>query len=106
MDWHIACFVSGGSRALGLRHQRTAPFLAKCKDTPEEGIRGRLMFVKPRGLVSARCYLDGHDSCIAELCDCDCHVAKVEFRGENAEAATQTAYSGRCGQVIPLDVGT
>lgn len=64
------------------------------------------MFVKPRGLVSARCYLDGHDSCIAELCDCDCHVAKVEFRGENAEAATQTAYSGRCGQVIPLHVGT
>jgi hypothetical protein len=33
-------------------------------------------------------------------------VAKVEFRGENAEAATQTAYSSRCGQVIPFDVGT
>jgi hypothetical protein len=37
------------------------------------------MFAKPRGLVSARCHVGGHDSCIAERCDCDCHIAGLEF---------------------------
>jgi hypothetical protein len=33
------------------------------------------MFCKPIALVSARCHLGQHDLCVAERCDCDCHLS-------------------------------
>jgi hypothetical protein len=33
------------------------------------------MSCKPIALVSARCHLGQHDSCVAERCDCDCHTS-------------------------------
>lgn len=32
------------------------------------------MFAAPVALVSARCYVGHHHLCVAERCDCDCHV--------------------------------
>ena len=33
------------------------------------------MFVRSVALISARCCLGGHKSCIAEDCECHCHSA-------------------------------
>jgi hypothetical protein len=33
------------------------------------------MFIRPAAVISARCCLADHSSCIAESCDCYCHSA-------------------------------
>jgi hypothetical protein len=59
------------------------------------------MLIRPAALISARCCLAGHSSCIAESCDCYCYsaLASVTNRWE-WETRSRPSMAARASDIV------